>query len=140
MSKCYADCIFNVTNNSTQTIIFEGGFFNGNKVSLSVAPATSSYQILKSDRSCMAVSASGLGISYVSLIGGKSSGGWVYDPSNQMIRAMGKHIISADGRIGTSPNGLEVLLTNNTKPKKDVFEVTIINIKRNVSRQLGSSN
>lgn len=138
--NCYADCIFNVTNNSTVAVTLEAGFFNKNKILINLDPSISSYQSVKSDLTCFDIASSGVGQSYVNLVGGKSSGGWVYDPAGKMIRATGGYITSAQGRIGTTSNGYKVLLLNNARPKNDVFEVSIKNIKRNVSRQLGSSN
>ena len=140
ISNCYADCIFSVINNSTSTITMEAGFFNKNKILINLEPSMSSYQVVKSDLNCLDVAPSGVGFSYINLVGGKSSGGWVYDPGSKMLRAVGGYIAPADGRICTVGNGGAVLLLNNVKPQNDVFEVSIKNIKRNVSRQLGSSD
>jgi hypothetical protein len=140
VSSCYADCIFTVTNNSTQTVMVEAGFFNQKKTAFSILPASVANQVVKSDLTCLDVTKAGLGVSYINLVSGKSSGGWVYAPATKMIRAVGSQIVSADGRIGNTPNGLEVFLSNNAKPTGGTFEVEIKNIKRNVSRQLGSSD
>ena len=134
----YADCEFIVTNNSSSRVVVEVGFFNKNKESFVIEPARSDAREIKGDYSCTDITQSGLGVSYVNLISGKSSGGWVYDTVNKVIRANGASTASAIGRVGMSPNGTLLWLPNNAKPVNDVFNVEIKNIERNVSRQLGS--
>lgn len=135
---CYADCTFIVTNNSTQPLNVEAGFFNKNKINFLVPAAGVVQEEIKSDLKCTEVTPSGLGLTYVNLVGDKSQGGWVYAPESKMIHANGDKASSSDGRIGSAPNGLLIFLSNNYKPKNDVFSVEIKNVKRNVSRQLGS--
>ena len=134
----YADCDFIVTNNSSSRVVVEAGFFNKNNESFAVEPARSDARSIKGDYNCTDITPSGLGVSYVNLIGGKSSGGWVYDTVNKVIRANGASAASATGRIGVAPNGVLLWLPNNAKPENGVFNVEIKNIQRNVSRQFGS--
>ncbi len=134
----YADCNFVVTNNSATPVTVEAGFFNNSKITFSVPEATVMVKLIKSNYNCTEVTQSSLGITFVNLVGNKSSGGWVYDPASKMIRANGYKAASSSGRIGNAPNGLQIFLANNTRPQKDDFRVEIKNIERNVSRQLGS--
>ena len=136
----YADCSFVVTNNSSEDITVEAGFFGKGNTVFTVEGAMSKSAILKSNFKCNNVDRSGLGIAYINLIGGRSKGGWVYDPLAGMIRANGRMSKSADGRIGVAKNGSYLFLLNTINPESDQFVVQIKNISRNISRQFGSMN
>lgn len=135
----YADCDFFVINNSSQPISVEAGYFGeNNKVIFTIDQATSKNVIIKSDLKCDYVTRSGLGMTYINLIDGKSTGGWVYDPLAGIIRANGIGSKDANGRIGIAKNGIYLFLLNTINPASGHFVVQIKNPSRNISRQLGS--
>ncbi|MFN7094481.1 MAG: hypothetical protein ACK4M7_03870 [Burkholderiales bacterium] len=138
----YADCTFQVTNYSQVAINIEAGFFTQpkKKIYFTIPAAQTKHATIKSAIKCDELTLTGLGVSYISLVSQKSSGGWVYSPSSAMIRAVGYSTMGSRGVIGLAPNGAQLFLYNNYKPKPATFAVVVENAQRNVSRQLGSIN
>ena len=136
----YADCIFRVNNNSRQTLVVRSGLFHQNYLDWKIAPSTSNSVVLKGNWSCFTQDEAGLGLAYINLITDKSTGGWVYDPTTNVIRAWGNAEGSVTGNIGKSPNGTLLLLNHNVTPNRSLFVVQVNNASRNISRQFGSSN
>lgn len=137
ISFSYADCIFRVVNDSAVPLTVQAGFFGSEStVSFSIAPAVAKDMLLKNDKSCDAMTKAGLGSTYMNLVGGQSSGGWVYDPVNKQIKAVG---LKADvtGAVGTGADGRTVTLLTNRRPDPDKFIVSI-RANHSTSRQNSS--
>jgi len=133
----YADCTFRVVNDSAVPLTVEAGFFGSEStVSFSVEPAMAKDMPLKNDKSCNAITKAGLGSTYMNLVGGQSSGGWVYDPVNKQIKAVGLKA-DATSAIGMGANGKTVTLLTNRRPDVDKFIVSI-RANRSTSRQSSS--
>ncbi len=133
-----ADCTFNITNYSDVPIKVKAGFYNGPEADGEVNIASSRVIKIKNALSCNSMSNVGFGVTYINLVGGKSVGGWVYDPSVKMIRAIGLSRISKDMVSGVAPSGVKLTLFNNARPSSDSFDVRIEKANRNISLQMGS--
>ncbi len=137
ISFSYADCTFRVVNDSAVRLTVEAGFFGSEStVSFSVEPAMAKDILLKNEKSCNAMTKAGLGSTYLNLITGQSSGGWVYDPENKQIKAVGLKA-DATSAIGTGADGKTVTLLTNRRPDTDKFIVSI-RANRSTSRQNSS--
>jgi hypothetical protein len=135
----YADCTFRINNYSNKTLNIKVGYFNSNDVTVKLSPNSNKDILLKNKLYCNSITSFGSGVVFANLIGDKSTGGFIFDPSNNMIRAFGSYNLP-NGNIGSSPDGTQLLLSNNLKPSIDRFVVQINNANRDTSRQIGSFN
>jgi hypothetical protein len=138
MVHSWADCTFIVTNYSDTPVMVQAGFYAGESTTFTVDVASANTARIKNKLSCDGVSPAGLGITYVTLVGKQSSGGWVYAGQPKMIRAVGASHGNQNFVFGRSPSGTKLALFNNTRPKVETFEVRIEKANRNISQQFGS--
>ncbi len=138
LTNIYADCAFNVVNNSSFPIQVEAGFYNSvkTKAIFTISPAASVESLVKSDYKCNEVSQSGLGLTYINLIGGNSLGGWIFDPKLNQIRAVGDSNTQV-GAFGKSSNGSKIYLSNTVRTSPDSFTVIIKSVQ-SIARQNAS--
>ena len=139
-SMVHADCTFQVVNDSLTPINVEAGYYNADKtkVTFKVMPATAVERLVKNDFKCNEINKSGLGITYVNLVGGASVGGWVFDPNISQIRAVGASATQT-GAIGRAPGGVSIYLAGTRNPEVDRFIVMIKSVQSS-SRQNASMN
>ncbi len=122
----FADCVFNISNQTLYPINVRVGFYNAESSSFMVSNQISKSINVKSTNSCYSTSRGGMGLAYITLIGGQSSGGWIFSPQNYMIRAVGVSHKNNDFVIGVEPNGKKISLLNNYKPESDTFSVVLM--------------
>ena len=136
-SFSYADCAFRVVNDSAEPVTVAAGFLGvESPVTFSVLQASAKDVLVKSDKTCDAMTKAGLGSTYINLVDGQSSGGWIYDPMNKQIKAVGLKTDTTSA-IGKGPDGKTVTLLTNRSPDTDKFIVSIKS-NRSTSRQNSS--
>lgn len=138
----YADCNFLLSNYSSETLIAKAGFYHSeSSETFTIQPAQTRGVLVKSPLSCNSSSPSGLGVTYINLIQGKSNGGWVYILSDKnIIRATGQLSDNQNKTFATSPNGTTIILNSNPNPSADKFSVVVEKAIYSVSKQKSSLN
>ncbi len=126
INVCFADCLFRVSNQSLYPVKVRVGFYNAESTDFLVSNQMVKAVNVKSANNCYSTSLSGMGLAYITLIGGRSSGGWVFSPQSNMIRAVGPSHKSQDSVIGSEINGKKISLISNYKPESDTFSVMLM--------------